>query len=84
MIPDAAVGVIGKGVGHGCGVGDGGTVPIPLSDALCGLFVALSFTVKMPLRIPLTLGMKMMPMVQLLPGVRMRLLQPSLILKKSL
>jgi len=42
--------------------------PVPLSDTVCGLFVALSVNVRLPVLVPLTVGSKKTPMVQFVPG----------------
>jgi len=40
--------------------------PLPASDAICGLFAALSVTVRVPLRGPPTVGVKVTVMVHVL------------------
>jgi hypothetical protein len=42
--------------------------PVPVNDAVCGLLVALSVTVKVPLRVPLVVGSKKTPIEQLAPA----------------
>ena len=44
--------------------------PTPVSDAVCGLLLALSVTVRIPFRVPLVVGSKKTPMEQLAPGAR--------------
>ena len=43
-------------------------VPVPVRLAVCGLFVALSVTVKLPLRVPVAVGAKVTLIVQLAPA----------------
>lgn len=42
-----------------------GVVPVPLKLAVCGLLRALSFTVSVPLRLPVAVGLNVTLMVQL-------------------
>jgi hypothetical protein len=44
--------------------------PTPVSEAVCGLSLALSVTVRVPFRVPLVVGSKKTPMEQLAPGAR--------------
>jgi len=39
-------------------------VPLPLSEAICGLFEALSTTVSVPVRVPSAVGVKLTMIVQ--------------------
>ncbi len=52
-------------------------VPVPERLAVCGLFVALSVTVKVAVRVPEVAGVKVTLMVQLAPAAR---LVPQLLL----
>src|SRR5437016_2908473 len=45
-----------------------GAVPVPLSDTVCGLPVALSAIVTAPVRVPVAVGVNVTPMVQLAPA----------------
>jgi len=42
-----------------------GTVPVPIKLAVCGAFGALSLTVRVPVRVPRTVGVKVTEIVQL-------------------
>ena len=42
-----------------------GAVPVPVSETVCGLLEALSVMVKLPLRVPLAVGVKVTLTVQL-------------------
>ena len=46
----------------------GNAVPVPESVAVCGLFVALSVTVNVPLRVPVAVGVKVTLIVQAAPA----------------
>jgi len=45
-----------------------GITPVPLSGAICGVFVALSLTVSVPVRTPSTVGVKVTEILQLPPA----------------
>ena len=47
-----------------------GAVPLPLNVTSCGLEVPLSTTVRVPDRVPRTLGEKVIEIVQLAAGAR--------------
>ena len=42
-----------------------GAVPVPLNVAVCGAFAALSSIVRVPVRAPTTVGMKVIEILQL-------------------
>ena len=42
--------------------------PIPVSNAVCGLLLALSVTINVPVLVPLAVGSKKTPMEQLAPA----------------
>jgi len=46
------------------GVSVAGTTPAPVSDAVCGLFEASSFTVSVPVSVPMMLGVNVTLIVQ--------------------
>src|SRR3954470_24133954 len=58
-------------------------VPVPVTDAVCGLFGALSVMISEPLRVPVFVGWKLIDMSQLVPGASVRPEQPSLTAVKS-
>jgi hypothetical protein len=45
------------------------TEPVPVNDTVCGDAVALSFTVSVPVRVPLAVGLKVTEILQLDPAV---------------
>lgn len=45
-----------------------GRIPVPLKEEVCGEFEALSLTVKVPVRLPETVGVKVMEMVHFAPA----------------
>ena len=47
-----------------------GARPVPLRVTDCGLFVALSVTIRVPLTLPAELGAKVTLMVQLAPAAK--------------
>ncbi len=47
-----------------------GTVPVPVKPALCGLPLALSVTVSVPVRVPEAVGVKVTLIAQCVPGAR--------------
>jgi len=55
--------------------------PVPVRLTVCGLLLASSFTVTVPLRVPVVVGLKLTLMVQLAPGAR---LFPQLLLSRKL
>ena len=48
-----------------------GAAPVPVSPAVCGLFVALSVTASDAVRLPVAVGVKVTLMVQLAPAARL-------------
>jgi hypothetical protein len=46
------------------------SVPMPVSATVCGLPGALSVIVKAPVRVPVAVGVKLTPILQLLPPAR--------------
>jgi hypothetical protein len=48
-----------------------GAVPVPLTDTLCGLPVALSVMVMAPVQAPVAVGVKVTRMGQLAPAARL-------------
>jgi len=46
-----------------------GAVPVPVRDAVCGDPEALLNTDRVPVRVPVALGEKVTPAVQVFPGV---------------
>jgi hypothetical protein len=44
-----------------------GAMPVPLREAVCGLLLASSATVSVPVRLPLAVGVNVMPIEQLAP-----------------
>lgn len=75
----APVGVLtGRGVSVGVDVFvAGGRSPIPLSEMLCGLSAALSLTLKLATRLPVSMGAKLTSIVQLIPDPKLILAQVS-------
>ena len=45
-----------------------GAIPVPVRLAVCGLFVALSVTVRVPVRVPPAVGVNVTLMVQVSPA----------------
>ena len=58
-------------------------VPVPVSGAVCGLFAALSVTIRVPERVPVAVGANVMDTSQLVPGASVSPEQPSLTWVKS-
>ena len=58
-------------------------MPVPESATDCGLFRASSVIVKLPLRIPVCVGLNFTPTVQLAAGARLLPLHVSLVIVKS-
>jgi hypothetical protein len=46
------------------GISVAGTTPVPVIDAVCGLFEALSFTISVPVSVPRMLGVNVTLIVQ--------------------
>ena len=48
-----------------------GAIPLPLRAAVCGLSLALSVTDRVPLRVPVAVGVKLTLILQLAPAARL-------------
>ena len=48
-----------------------GITPVPVREAVCGLFAALSVMVSVPLRVPLAVGVNVILTVQVVLGARL-------------